>query len=217
MKSKEWINQVPETVNNCTTQTESTPLIYFYQTCLPKGKDLCKEIQLHTALIFCALGCYLQETVIKVTPGALSAAPERCQQSGKNSIYPKQELQQDHTAKQTTIRSETCQLWKFYSTTWPGSVSEHLFCPYIPERFLGLAIQSPVVFNSFIEQTFIEWLPWAKAPFKVPEFSSWLPHCVIYRQSQYREQERPVLPFNTCVILRTKIIPPPPRAQVRTL
>ena len=64
-----------------------------------------------------------------------------------------------------------------------GSTSEHLFCPYIPERLLGLAIQSPVVFNSFIGQTFIEWLPWAKAPFKVPEFSSWLQHCVIYRQS----------------------------------
>ena len=83
MKSKEWMNQVPETVNNHTTQTESTPLIYFYQTCLPKGKDLCEEIQLHTALIFYALGCYLQETFIKVTPGALSAAHERCQQSGK--------------------------------------------------------------------------------------------------------------------------------------
>lgn len=215
MKSKEWMNQVPETVNNHTMQMEATPLIYFYQTCLPKGKDLCEEIQLHTALIFYALGCYLQETVIKVTPGALSAAHERCQQSGKNSIYPKQEMQQDHTAKQTMIRSETCQLRKFYSTMWPGSASEHLFYPYIPERFLGLAIQSPVVFNSFIEQTFTEWLPWAKAPFKVPEFFSWLPRCIIYRQSQYREQERPVLPFNTCVILRTKIIPP--RSQVRTI
>lgn len=120
MKSNEWMNQAPETVNDHTTQTESTPLIYFYQTCLPKGKDLCEEIQLHTPLIFCALGCYLRETVIIATPGTLNAAHGRCQQSGKNPISPKQETQQDHTAKQTPIGSETCQLWKFYSTTWQG-------------------------------------------------------------------------------------------------
>lgn len=34
------------------------------------------------------------------------------------------------------------------------------------------------------------------------------------RQSEYREQETPVSPFNSCVTLRMKIIPPPTQVSV---
>lgn len=36
----------------------------------------------------------------------------------------------------------------------------------------------------------------------------------IYKQSQYREQEKPVLLVNSCVILRMEIIPPPTQISI---
>lgn len=39
----------------------------------------------------------------------------------------------------------------------------------------------------------------------------------IYKQSQYREQEKPVLLVNSCVILRMEIIPPPTQISITTI
>lgn len=77
-----------------------------------------------------------------------------------------------------------------------------------------LSVKQPGMFNSFMEQTFTESLLCAKAPHNIVEFSSWRPHWMhTYRQSQYRVQERPVVPFNSCVALRIEVISPPTQVK----
>lgn len=141
IKSKEWMNQVSETVVSHHANTAYTCNLLLWNASARRERPMWGSSQLTHYSYLYALGCHLQEGCNEShTPGALNAAHEHLQ-SGENS------LPQSRRYKKTTHQSngkkwsgqKPCWLWKFYSTTRPGSVSEHLFCPHMLGRVPGLS------------------------------------------------------------------------------
>lgn len=109
IKSKEWMNQVSETVVSHHANTAYTCNLLLWNASARRERPMWGSSQLTHYSYLYALGCHLQEGCNEShTPGALNAAHEHLQ-SGENSTSPKQEVQEDHTPKQRQkmIRPET--------------------------------------------------------------------------------------------------------------